>query len=384
MKKVVLMMILFLAIGCGSSMDEIKDSLDPPPIVVDPPIPDPEPDPDPEPPVTQEKIKFCIMVGDTLKFWDGTELKDWKSGVIRKAGNKLFTVGDILYELGEYGETLSTTQLPAVAQQCIKVGDDIWTFENIDPMDAYNLGALYKDYTRTYKNYDEQGEVWYMNKYKSKYIYKDNSDNIFVKDEFGPTISVNNNLEDVRIIIPDGFTIYEFDNLQVNFEYNNNTYTETFYTNYMYSAKYWLKSGNIWYSQNGYEWTEGGGLIENANCLWEWNSYPYPVQDIYGEAPFIISAGTRVENSETVFYYIECNTGWLMKYIPSINQLTQKIKLYYSNGTRQSGILFSKNLKQKLINNALFFCDQGNIYRYDFNTNLVSIFYAGDGKILEF
>lgn len=416
MKKLLLLILLTILISCGGDDDNsntlnvdsppddttITDTIPPnegddiviidPPILVPPPviIIDPPIDPpvDPgviippviDPIITPETIKLSLSDSNNIIFYDGTNFMSWNTGAVRIAGMRQITFYDILYTLDEYGETVSTDQLIIPPDYIHVVGSDTWIIEDISPADALALGAMYRNYTRIWKNNIEDG-LWFMNEWKTEKLIKTFSGDIIAVENTGAYHLVNGTAS--NIFHADKLFIYDFDvgTKTATIKYDA-VYQVSWLQNYISSARYWIKADGIFYSNNGYTWTPAG-LNEQVNKLWDFNSTPYGVIIPNGEFAYVIDAGIRFENGENVIYWLECNSGWLFRFVPSINKLEMKYRLYFGDGMRQTGILYSKTIKPVIIENDLYFTDINTVWKLDLDTGNVTSFYGGDYEVRE-
>ncbi len=361
--------IIFIIIGVAGCGDDgthvIVTDPDTGPPVVDPPLPDPE----------NEPVQIALYTGTSVNFFDGEKIWVWKTGKITKTDSGIYTHENLIYELNEYGQTLESKYLVDIPDYS-QLDDDgnIWLSKNIPPDLAYSKGALYKDYTQIFKNSTEYGN-WYDRQYQTSDLITLNND-IFTKSSTGNYYHINGTKSDIRILIENGFVCYDYDS--TNHTAIIDSVAVEWITNYMNNANYWLESGGTWYSQNGYTWN-GSVLNEEGSIMTEWRTAPYLTG--YTEAPILISAGNRYENSEYVLYWIECNSGWVIKYIPSINQMSLFVRLYTGDGLRETGLLYQNLLKPIIAENSLYFIFDANVYRYNFESGLTGHFAGGVSEV---
>ena len=341
---------------------------DDPPIIVheDPPPEDP-----PEEPVINP-VLFALYDGSELLFYDGTDTTIAYDGAVIKADPRIIAIDDVLYHFDEYGNVLKSEWLPVYPEAVVISGNDIYTFERIDPDTAFSLGAMFREYTRIFENNTEIG-AWYLNQWRvSDAFVLDNGDIVAVDTAGGFNTIIGS--DDYWRAHPGGIGIYQFNpgNRTAYITDSTGDYFVSWSTNYFNSAA-WQESDGTWYSNNGYEWTSQG-LLENTNSLWDFTSVPYPVILPNGEPPTVIPAAARIENSESVTYWIECNSGYLLRHIPSIDKLETIVRLYTGDSYRSTGISMASYIEPVLINDILYFHDSGSIMKYDFQTGLVTIF----------
>lgn len=340
----------------------VTDDTPAPPIIPDPPPPDPD----------NEPVQVVLHTVAALKFFDGLVIWTWKTAQTAKAESRMYSAGNILYGLDEYGETAASWALVTTPDYIALDGSDKWIAENVPPEEAQAGGALYKNYTRIYLNATEYGH-WSTRQYKADCLTIVDGD-VYAHSDIGTWYHVNGSKADVRIVT--GFACYDYD---------SGTRTATidgigvsWLTNFMNGARHWLGSGGIWYSQNGYTW-DGAVLNENGSVLTDWRTAPYLTG--YTEAPVIIAAGTNYENSETVLYFIECNSGWVIRYVPSTDGQTLCVRLYAGDGLRTTGLYYQELLNPCVASGYLYFLFDANYYRYNFSTGLTGHFASGVSEV---
>jgi len=246
---------------------------------------------------------------------------------------------------------------------------------------AYSLGALYKPYTAVYKNYDPVG-AWWDNDWETKRLVKTLSGDLVVYKFVGLPEHISGIEQNVFLAEENGLFIYDYDDVAKTATIKTGSVNSiSWATNDFNNAKFWLDVGGKWISNNGYSYTDAGGLIYNDTALQDFNALPYPVTLPSGETPTVMSAGIRVENSEDVSYWIECNTGTLFRYVSSINSLQAKYLLYEGDGTKLTGIANRDNLNPIIYENDLYYSYNGSIMRINMDTGLVSVFISQNAKL---
>ena len=361
-KPLIIIILLLLIFSCGPLTP------DNPPVIIHE---DPPPEEPPEEPVLNP-VLFALYDGTDLLFYDGDNTTLAYTGSIKQAGPRIIAVDDVLYYFDDYGQIIKSEWLPVYPEALTISGSDVYTFERIDPDEALSLGAMAREYTRVFENNTEIG-AWYLNQWRvSKAFVLDNGDIVAV-DTAGRFNTIIGS-DDYWRAYPAGIGIYQFNpgNRTAYISDSTGDYFVSWSTNYFNSST-WQESGSVWYSNNGYEWTPSG-LLENTNSLWDFTSTPYPVMLPNGEPPTVIPAIVRIENSESVTYWIECNSGYLLRHIPSIDKLETIVRLYTGDGNRSTGVSMTSYIEPVLIGDILYFHDSGSIMKYDFNTGLVSIF----------
>ncbi len=388
MKKLFLILtILIILFGCEDATEDNTPEIPDPP-VIDPPVIDPPIEPDSSP------VIFSLYDGEKMMYYDGNEIVIAYYGNVNTAGSQTRSIDDVLYHFNEYGDPVLSEWLPVIPDaiiskpnqpqssgqsRAIAYQDEVWILEDIDPATALSLGAQYKHYTNIYHNLDIEG-LWYFNDWEVKEVISPLSGAIIAID----TLNGYHNLTGQEVIyraLNNGLMIHNFNinTKTANIKTDTGNYNISWTFNFFNSAKWQLADG-IWYSHNGYIWDSVNDLQEQSTAMWDWNQYPYPVQDIYGEAPVLIPAGVVKENNIEVIYWIECNTGTLIRYIPGIDDIGIFPQIYVGDGYRMTGISKSKYLEPEIADGNLYFHDSGSIKKYNFNTSIVSVF-SGDMEL---
>lgn len=391
MKKLFLILAIILLFGCPDPGNNDTPTLPDPEIPDDPPVIDP-PIETPSGPVL-----FSLYDGEKMMYYDGIDISIAYYGNIENAGNKMFSIENVLYHFNDNGIPTLTEWLPIIPDAIIAIPksvpspapagmsraivyqDEVWTLEDIEPADALAAGAQFKHYTRIYQYETEIGN-WYLNDWEVKKVISPKCGGVIAID----TLKNYHNLDGSEIVFFAQNKKLMIHDVNINtktgkFKTDTGNYSVSWTFNFFISAKWALADGD-WYSHNGYTFDDVNLLQENNTVMWDWNQYPYPVQDIYGEAPVLISVGEREENSIEVLYWIECNTGTLIRYIPGIDQLNILPKLYNGTGYRTSGIAKSNILEPEIVGNELYYHDSGNIMIYNFITSAISVF-SGDMEL---
>ncbi len=346
----------FIACGGGGGGGEgevIVTSNTPAPEVV---TVDPDDDNDP--------LCGIILIGfhaeGEVRFYDSQKIVSWKTGDAVYAGNRSICHGTTLYRLDQQGRRMSSKNILSVPDFAAADGDNIWLAYNMTAVESADLGATPRAHTRIYYNATEYGD-WMTREFQTSEFLLAGS-NLMAYGVSGGWRNINGALSSFRIAIRDGFVVHDFD---------HDTHTAkidgvavSWSTNYFNSANFWLKSGSVWYSQNGYTW-DGATLTENGSALTCWRQIAtYPIT--LPEGAVVISAGVRVENEEPCLYWIECNSGWVFRYVPSTNALTAHIRIYTGDGYRSTGLAMAAVLKPVIVSETLFFnFTDGQMYKVD-------------------
>lgn len=369
--SIFLFSILFL-FGCDDGGKKTKVITHPGPII--PVIPDP--------PIEYEPIQLALITGDTVKFYDGEQIYTYSENC-KRAGSQVYSVASVLNKLDEYGNisesrylVIDPDEITIKNYPASKAGgefklseSDTWIVEDISPDTAYSMGAQYKPYTRIYLNSAEYGN-WFDNQYIAEKLIV-HGDDIFARLSTGAFLHVNGDKENVRLVIENGFAIYDYNSTARTATIDGVSVSWT--TNFFNGSDEWLKSGGVWYSQNGYTW-DGSTLDESGSVLTALRS----------EQNLIIAVGTRYENSEDVLYFIQCATGHVIRYVPSVDQYIEFVRLYTGDGETETGTFYKSTLKPIINNDYLYFIFDAQVYRYDFVSGLTSMFTSGVSEIQEF
>lgn len=378
MKYLTIILILFLA-ACGNEKTkEIITVIETVTEIVTPPPPPPEiititetvnTVVDPPPPPTPSIKTLVIYNGTGYGTSDGEYYYHGQKGHITYAGDSMVAVDDILCELDQYGEVLTSYRLPCVPDAVTISGQDVWSFETIIPEDAAAMGAMWKTYTRVWKNNYEHGD-WFLNEWEIAGAVTTLSGDVVATSTVGAKYPQTDDLA-IAYAGQDGLLIHS-NNIDATNSIirTDQDYPVNFSFNYFLSARQWQKSEGIWYSWNGYEWSESYGLAEQANAL-----TAFIVSG--ADPPLVVSAGTRIEHNETVLYWIECNTGWLYRFTPSLNRLEQVTRLYAGSGDRIDGVNAAKVISPIMTETALYFRYEGTTYKYNFTGGIISSFASG-------
>jgi hypothetical protein len=363
MKNLLIFLLAFILVACADSSSSsnsenntgINDSTE-----------------DTKPEVRKEEpnnsiIELSILSGGVLYFYNG-DFTEVSADSPKDCGFRCFTDGNEKVFYGDYG-------LP-IAYEWMNIEPDFvcgdWILEKIDPQTALSLGAQAKYHTRIYYQGSEIGH-WSANQWEAIGLFKTVSGDVIAIDQnqgFRPVSSNISNINHAKDLL-----IYDFDGAGRTAVIAPGGFV-SWSTNSFNQADQWLKVGDIWYSWNGYEYEDN--LIEYANSMWGWNNGNPPVET--SEAPVVIAAGVR-EEFETVLYWIECNSGWLIRYTPSSDQLTAVHRLYMGDGLRMTGIAHESDLKPVIIGDCLYFNESGAIWRLDLDSGIVQLFFGGKGEV---
>lgn len=383
MKKLLVFVFVFLAltlVGCSGdgSNEPIVTGDDTPPII--------DPD-DPHGPVVA-----ALKTAEGIKFYDGESIWLWRPGTGERAESRMYANGNTLYALDAEGSTIqsraiatdpdririelssgSSSALKAMSATSdpIELADaDVWIVETLSADEAAALGGLPKPYTRIWSNADEYGD-WMSRQYETDELTIHNG-NIFARTTPGGAwVHINGTMSGINVVVNGGFVVHDFN--ATTRTANIDGVPVTWSYNFFNTAKQWLRSGAKWYSHNGYTW-DGATLVEHGSAMWDWRSY----------GNVIITAGTHYENGEDVLYFIQCATGHVIRYVPSVNQYTEFVRLYTGDGQTETGLFYKALLKPVIIDDGLFFIFDATTFRYDFKTGLTSPFATGISEVMEY
>lgn len=361
----IFIIVAFIFNACAPSPETKAEIIAPDiiPIIITPP--------ETIPGVSPSNIIITFQADNKIKFWDGSALTVWKSESGNHAGFRQIAVADKLYILEQRGIITAEKNIIGTYDSTIADGADVWSLYNIPPAEAESLGMMYKDYTKIYLNAIEYG-TWQSRPYKTLRFIKSGSD-ILAYGNTGGWRHINGSKTGFRAVNED-FNIYDVNTTLKTGKINLIDISYTL--NFFLASEHYQKSGSTWYSWNGYKW-DGSSIIQTGCALEAWRQETtYPIT--LSEAAVLIGAGTRIEAGETVLYYIECNSGYLFRYVPSTNIMSQKTRLYVGDGTRATGLYYANILKPVAASDAIYFCfDDGGIYRYKFDTNLTGYLTTG-------
>lgn len=362
------------------------------------PIPE-QPTPGPSfdvgiPPEGAGSVILSMIDNGTLKFSDGVETWDVITGEIKPAKNQSFSAvlpeGNFIIVFDDSGNLSGWQELttrPSIAAykkstaRDITSEDEVWILEHISPEDSHEAGALYRDHTRILKNGIEQG-LWYQNEWEPNSIYICSNGLVIAENMSGSWHNLEGP-EDIFKGYDDGIILCNVDTAARTGKFidENGNRDESWNTNFFNNAK-WQKSGVVWYSHNGYTWDFLSGLTEEANSLWGWNTGNYPTAGhIPGEYPLPIPAGTRIENSEDVTYWIECLSGWLIRHVPSADRIDLERRLFVGDYIRLSGVVISQDINPVIVGDNLYYKFENIVFEYDL-VSKENIQYAGNVDLI--
>ena len=373
MYRIIIFLFAFLFACSGSGSDKKHHSSDtdsdtPAVIVTDDTVPDiiddtETPDIIPEDPDPLElSVKYIIFQdGEQVKFFNGSSVVVKQNGKSTYAGDRVITVNDKLYYMDSAGNISSQYSLNITPDFCaIDLDGNAWTGEVIPPNDT-DMHYYFKVYKNNIYQKTIQAQIVNM--------FLCGSDIIAISNT-GVYYDISGNKTEINSA--SGFVVYDFDATLRTAKIDG--ITVSWSTNFFNTAKEW----NGGYSWNGYKW-DGVTLTEDGSALACWRvraNYPISLP----ENAVVISAGSSVFAGETHYFFIECNSGWLFKYVPSSDTLQQITRLYTGDGYRDTGIYYSKILQPVCSHDSLYFkFDDGGLYRMRFDSLQISFVDFCDG-----
>lgn len=379
MKNLIYITLIIFAIGCAQPEDSNSNSTkglttdnEPPVVVIDP-----DTTPDIETP-QESGIKFAVITPEKLYFSNSSAMVEINSGSVKFAASRTFSVNSELIKFDASGDPEAITALEAEPETIKTVAGNNYYCKQYPPELAYSLGALYRIYSEIFGN-DSVISDWYLNDWSCKKVVSAGS-NVYMTDTNGGYHAVTGVYSDITHIQDDAFIIHSRDDVNKHIMFND--ILEDYITNNILAAKQWQKSGDTYYSENGYTWSDADGLQENATALQDFQSYPYPVTPAlpYGEQPVLLKAGEYLEG----LYWVECNSGWLFRYDPTGDTLTQSYRIYAGDGLRTTGINKRETLSPLISENELYFTNDSTLYRLGLETGFINVFYGEQAEAVRF
>ena len=338
-----------------------------------------EPDPDATNDTVPIEILFTVKIDDKLYFSDHDEMFLWNEGQINKAGARTFSIENELIELDASGDMVSTITLDYTPTRIKSTQSGDYYCVEIPPEEAYALGALYRTYTKTFRDGIQIGQAWYFNEFECHDIVSADG-NVFLIDEFGAYHVIDGIAENVAHVHDNLFYIHDINYIDDTIEFNDSIYG--FGANFVTMSRQWINFDGLNYSEHGDTWSDIDGLSESVTAMSDFNISPFPVVPELpnGEAPTLLAVG----NAGPLLYWIECNSGFLFEYDSAGDILTQKWKLYFSNNTRAVGVIKRETLKPLIVDDKLYFSNQSAIYSVNLEDGVINIFYGGNGEVLSY
>jgi hypothetical protein len=349
MKKLIIFTLLLSTISCGGGGNTYLPPAPPPPID------------DTTPPAAPRVVFVYDPAMPEIGTSDGTYFYQLATDKAANGHDGFISISDVLYQIDATGETVTTSRLPVAPDKIAINGTDIWCFEDIyDAMTG-------KDYTRIMLNSAQYGN-WTANQFTVAEAMVTGNNDIIIQDTGDRYRNITDPTQVINYASHGGINIHSID--ATNRRANIDNIRVAFSTNYFFSAKEWVEADGVYYSWNGYTW-DGSVLSEVATKLSDFTTL------WYSERPVLRGVGSRIEHSEAVTYWIECNTGWLYRHTPSIDSLEMVIQIYQGDGTRNSGQIVYRDIKPVMAGDCLYYTWNGTVWKYDFSSGLVSTFAAG-------
>jgi len=310
---------------------------------------------------------LAIITTSEALLSDGNEIRTLVSGQVKYVAERLLSVANELIDYNGIPEVKYTfDQVPA---QVLDNGSVYHCIE-YDPDTALSMGAQPRWYSEFFKDGVSLGD-WFMNQMRCADLVGV-GDIVWAIDENGSPVAIDGLASDVEYIHDGEFYIHSRDivNKLVSF---NDLQAQDYQYNYLFAAGQWQIFEGLWYSENGYTWSETAGLSENVNTLWNWNEQPFPIEHDIGQYPTLIAAGVHEK-----LYWIEANTGWLFSFDTGQDQIEMVNRLYLGDGQKSTGT--GKDLQPVMVWPYLYYFDSG-WYRLNVETGFTSLFYAGSAEI---
>lgn len=369
--------------GLGLMGARTTSTLSPTPEIEPPIVPEPDTENvDPPEPEIRLPLFLTIANGENLFYYDGENLDLVFSGNFYIVDNETISKEDILYKIDKYGDTVSSIQLPIVCDFVEESGSDFYCIRIVSKTESLSFGAGNYNYAEIWKNYSKIND-WWENKWLIQELIKTESGDIVAKTSMGAYHPISGNQSNIQLAQDEGLLIYNYDavNRTASIKTSSGIKNTAWTTNYMNDAKDWILTDVGYLSTNGYLYKNNIGLLETETSLMNFNSYPYPISSIQnGQPPTIIGAGIRFENSEDVTYWIECNTGYIIRYVRSIDTITTPYRIYNGDGTQNTGTGLKGQLKPLIYENDLHYNYSGTIWKINLDTGLVSSVISRNAK----
>lgn len=375
-----LLFIFFLLSSCAappssnSTRDYVADNDDPVIII------NPEPDATPDTPSAE--IKLAVKVGDDLYLSTMNEMflaSTGTTGNINRIQSQAFQIDNNLIQFDKDGQETSSLTLSFTPSVISQTDAGLFYIKEIPPDEALAMGGLYRTYSEIYRDHVVISP-WYLNEWKCDNIISAGSE---VYALAGSTYhQLYGMYSDIVYIEPGAFVMHSWDSINSRINFNSNI--ETFATNNILNARNWQEYDGLYYSENGFTWSESDGLSEAVTALWDFTSSPYPVDLPQGQAPVLLGVGAV----GGALYWIECNSGWLFEYLSETDTLIKLWRLYDGDGMHSTGIAFRNDLKPVMVEDdagegVLFFSNDGCIYTLEITTGFINIFYSGNGEAIK-
>jgi hypothetical protein len=320
-------------------------------------------EPDPEEPTGYDPPVMAFVEPGRIQFFDGTETYIWGIGsrTIR-AGSKTYTIDDTVYTLNDDGTMASTTLIGYTPEFIRMETGNIWTARYVTPVEADEAGRLPKDYVEFKKNSVMYGQ-WVQ--YRPAALAVIGSD-VFCRSTVGKWYHVNGVINPYHVQ-ENGLLVTDVNTTTKTGKING--VDVSWILNYFNGTKEWNLIDSVWYSENGYKFD--GVLTEYDSEMKIWRQGPFLTG--YTEAPTMLSVGGQ--------YWIECNSGYLVRFNHIANTVTLSARLYSGDGLKATGIAKKSSLFPALINGSIYFKTGNDFYKHDTITGLTTHFISGVSQV---
>lgn len=386
MKTIYIILISALfAFGCKSesasnnSTSSLVSNTDPEVIIVDNGTTTEQETPAANDSTADTTIKFAMKTTSAMYFGNDDTMTLWKSEpVINKSGSMEFSVNSVIIQLDQSGETVETQALDATADVIKSTDSGTFFCSTVPAATAYSMGALYRTYSGIYKDNAILSD-WFNNQYQCDRIFSIGSE-VYAEDTAGTLHQLQGVYLNIEHVSDESFVIHDLDTVNKRIWFNDSQ--ETYITNNILNAQQWILYADKYYSENGYTWSITDGLTESATAMSQFQNDPYPVLPTlpHGESPVLLRVGVH----SNTLYWIECNSGWLFRYEPDQDKLTQLYRLYTGDGLHQTGIGKRKTLNPSIQEGVLYFSNDAVVYDIDLSTGFINIFFAAQGEVMDY
>ncbi|MEJ2043683.1 MAG: hypothetical protein P8X74_03695 [Reinekea sp.] len=379
MKFFILIPFIFLVLACSSGP---SGSSDQPSEDQQHPATDPTSDAtsDETPTVSGIKMSLVSKSGDLYFFKDDNLTFQTAADHTVKADTATYAIDDHLITFDATGDVSDDIELPTTPKYIKTVMAHEYYCVEYSAEISYALGGTAKIHTEIYQDMAVVSE-WYNNEWECTGI-KSAGINAFFLDQNDAKHRVSGTLNNVVHIENDKFVMSDLDTTMKKISFNG--VPEDYVTNNILAARQWIEEEDVYYSENGYTWSETGGLTENATAMQGMQAYPWisPLDEQmpYGQHPVFLKVGKYHD----ALYWIECNTGWLFEYDISGDSVDNKWRLYEGDGLHSTGIFNRDNLSPTLTDGVIYYTYDETVMEIDIEAGLTGIFFSGPGQTMEF
>ena len=311
-----------------------------------------------------------VIITETEAFLsNGEETQLLASGSVKYVDQRLLAVEN---QLISYDQTVDVRMVFDQVPVQVLDNDSVYHCIEYDPDTAQSLGAQARWYSEFFRDGISMGS-WFMNQMRCIDLISV-GEIVWNIDENGSPQLIDGIASDVEYIHNGTFYIHSKNIVDQQISFNDLP-AQDYVFNYIFAAQQWQEFESLWYSENGYTWSETAGLSENVNTLWDWNEQPFPIALDIGQYPTLVSAG--VNNG--LMYWIESNTGWLFAFDPASDSIEMVYRLYLGDGQRSTGT--DKDLRPLMVWPDLYYFD-GAWFQLNMETGVTSLFYAGSAEVL--